>query len=83
MLQRRLKPPPHIQQHPRLISVRADRLEDQLPRDAVEEGGHIKVDDPVRLPAVLAALVHRVDRGPPRPVRATRKVVSAAQRHSE
>src|ERR1022692_4839388 len=63
-MQRRLEPPPHVKHDPRMISAGGDRLEDQVPRDSVEEFHDVQVDDPVRLPAAPAALAHRVDRGP-------------------
>ena len=54
--------------HPRLVGVRGDRLEHQVPRDAVEELPDVQIDHPVVPPAALAARCDRVDRRPPRPV---------------
>src|SRR4030081_1243102 len=40
----------------------ADRLEEQLPVDTVEEGAHIEIEHPVVAPTALTSLAHGVDR---------------------
>src|SRR3977135_1337552 len=40
----------------------ADRLEEQLPVDTVEEGAYIEIEHPVAAPAALASLAHGIDR---------------------
>src|SRR4029077_2325606 len=40
----------------------ADRLEEQLPVDTVEEGAYIEIEHPVAAPATLASLAHGIDR---------------------
>jgi hypothetical protein len=64
------KPPLDIQHDPTGIGVgvRLDRLDDEIPADAVEEPLHVQVDDPVVLPAALPAYRDRVQRRPARPV---------------
>ena len=44
LLYRRGKPPPHIQQNPALVGVVFHGLEDEVPRNAVEEGLDVQVD---------------------------------------
>jgi hypothetical protein len=39
----------------------ADRFEEQLPVDTVEEGAYIEIEHPVA-PAALASLAHGIDR---------------------
>jgi site-specific DNA recombinase len=67
-LQRSGKPPLHIQHHPRGIGVSLHRLDDQVPGDAVEEPGDIKIDDPVPSPASFPAPLGRLQSRPARPV---------------
>src|SRR3982074_647233 len=40
----------------------ADRLEEQLPVDTVEEGAYIEIEHPVVAPTALASLAHGIDR---------------------
>src|SRR3979411_1482660 len=40
----------------------ADRLEEQLPVDTVEEGAHIEIEHPVVAPTALASLAYGIDR---------------------
>ena len=68
MLQRGLQPPPHIQHHPDGVGVRFHRLDEQVPRHAVEELLDVQLDHPVPLPAALAGILHRVQRRPSGPV---------------
>jgi hypothetical protein len=65
---RSFQPAFHIQQDPFLIRVAADRIQCQIPADRVEELRHIKVHDPVLLPAPLPADLDRVQRRPARTI---------------
>ena len=66
--QRGLEPPFHIQHDPREVGVGLDRLDDEVPADAVEKLPDIQIDYPVVLPAAPPACRDRVQCGPPRPV---------------
>jgi hypothetical protein len=59
-LQRRLQPPPHIQQDPPLVGaeVMRHRLDHQLVIEVVEEPFDVKIDHPVGSPAALPARRH-------------------------
>jgi hypothetical protein len=58
----------HIQNYPRKVGVRLHRLDDQVPRDAVEELPDVEIDHPVGFPATSSADLDRVQRGALRPI---------------
>ena len=62
------KPPRHVQDHPRQRDMLLHRLDDQVPADAVEEPGHVQVNDPVILPAAFPAHPDRIQGVLPGPV---------------
>jgi hypothetical protein len=61
-LQRRNQPPLHIQQHPLLVGVGLDRLDDEPMLDRVEEFLDVQIQQPVLLPAPLATDLQRMVR---------------------
>ena len=62
------KPPLDVEQNPTLVGVVSDRLEEQIMRDAVEEGPDIKVQHPVLFPAAPSSHGQRVVGRTPRTV---------------
>ena len=68
MLQRRMQPPFHVEQHPPAVGDRLHRPDDQVPRHLVEELLDVQVDRPVVLPAPLPAYRKRVMGRASRPV---------------
>ena len=62
------KPPLDVEQNPTLVGVVSDRLEEQIMRDAVEEGPDIKVQHPVLFPAAPSSHGQRVMGRTPRTV---------------
>src|SRR5215813_2309245 len=67
-LHRRLQPALDVEQYPRAIRMTPDRLEHQLPIDAVEVSFDVDVEHPVVSPAALTGLAHRIDRRSAGPV---------------
>src|SRR6202022_1746669 len=67
-LHRRLQPAFDIEQHPRAVRMLTDRLEHQLPIDAVEVTFDVDVEHPVVSPASLTGLMDGIDRRSAGPV---------------
>jgi hypothetical protein len=67
-LQWRFEPPLDVQPDPALIGVMSHRLQDEVPRDAIEEGPNVKIQHPVLPPTALPADPDRVQRRPTRPI---------------
>jgi len=67
-LHRRLQPAFDIEQHPRAVRMTTDRLEQQLPIDAVEVPFDVDVEHPIVSPAPLTGLTHGIDRRSSGPV---------------
>src|SRR5208283_3421201 len=61
-LHRGLQPALNVEQYPRLVRMTSDRLEHQLPIDAVEIGFYVEIEHPVVAPAALTSLTHGIDR---------------------
>src|SRR5450755_566549 len=68
MLQRRVQPPFHAEQHPAAVGDRLDRPDDQVPRHLIEELLDVQIDRPVELPAPLPAYRNRIMRRASRPI---------------
>ena len=62
------EPPCDVEQNPALVGVVNYRFEQQIMRDAVEEGPDVKIDYPVLLPAALSSHGQRVVGTAPRRV---------------
>src|ERR1700693_3648105 len=67
-LHRRLQPALDIEQYPRTVRMTTDRLEQQLPIDAVEVTFNVDVEHPIVSPAPLTGLTHSIDRRSSGPV---------------
>ena len=63
-----LQPALDVEQHPRAVRMTTDRLEHQLPIDAVEIGFYVEIEHPVVAPAALTSLAHGIDRRSTGPV---------------
>ena len=61
-LDRSLQPTLDVEKHPRTIRVMTNRLEHQLPIDAVKIALDIKIEHPVISPAALTSCPDRIDR---------------------
>src|SRR6516164_694596 len=61
-LHRRFQPALNVKEHPRTVRMMADRREQKLPIDAVEEALDVEIEHPVVAPAALTSLMHGVDR---------------------
>lgn len=57
-----------VEEHPRTARMMTDRLEQELPIDAVEEAFDVEIEHPVVAPTALTSLMHGVDRRFPGPV---------------
>src|SRR5215216_1888664 len=67
-LHRGLQPALDIEQHPGAVRMTSDRLEHQLPIDAVEVTFDVEVEHPVVSPAALTGLANGIDRRSAGPV---------------
>src|SRR5271169_434314 len=61
-LDRSLQPALDIEQHPRTVGMTTDRLEHQLPVDAVEIAFYVEIEHPVVAPTAPPSLAHGGDR---------------------
>src|ERR1700693_6086444 len=55
-LHRGLQPALNVQQHPRTVCMMTNRLEHQLPINAVEIGFYVEIEHPVVAPTALTSL---------------------------
>src|SRR5207245_8180208 len=67
-LYRSLQPALDVEKHPRAVRMFADRLEQQLPIDAVEIALDVDIEHPVVPPATLTSRPEGIDRRPARSV---------------
>ena len=67
-LQRRLKPPLHVEEDPPLAGVTGERAQDERVVERVEERPQIEIDHPVVSPTPLPTHPHRVQGRASRPV---------------
>src|SRR3981189_3576708 len=59
-LHRSLQPALDVEQHPRTARMTTNRLEHQLPINAVEETLDVEIKTPIVAPAALASLAHGI-----------------------
>ena len=59
-LHRSLQPALDVEQHPRTVRMTTNRLEHQLPINAVEETLDVEIENPIVAPAALASLAHGI-----------------------